>query len=58
MNWDLSLLKKFSSTGHFRLLNQVRNELRKRPIDRTKNIRETRIQNRTSITNFSRINKT
>ncbi|AII43411.1 hypothetical protein KR100_08560 [Synechococcus sp. KORDI-100] len=34
MDWAPALLRKFSSTGHFRLLNQLRSDLRKRPLDR------------------------
>ena len=34
MSWDPLLLRKFSSTGHFRLLNQLRGDLKKRPLDR------------------------
>ena len=34
MSWDPEILRKFSSTGHFRLLNQVRNELKSNPIIR------------------------
>jgi hypothetical protein len=34
MSWDPSLLRKFSSTGHFRLLNQLRGDLKKRPLNR------------------------
>ncbi|WP_028952000.1 hypothetical protein [Synechococcus sp. CC9616] len=34
MHWAPTLLRKFSSTGHFRLLNQLRSDLRKRPLDR------------------------
>jgi hypothetical protein len=33
MTWDPALLKKFNTTGHFRLLNQLRSELRERPLD-------------------------
>ena len=33
-NWDPALLRKFSSTGHFRLLNQLKGDLRKKPLDR------------------------
>ena len=33
-SWDPSLLRKFSSTGHFRLLNQLKGDLRKKPLDR------------------------
>ena len=32
--WDPALLRKFSSTGHFRLLNQLKGDLRKKPLDR------------------------
>ena len=34
MSWDPALLRKFSSTGHFRLLNQVRIELSSQPLER------------------------
>ena len=33
-SWDPALLRKFSSTGHFRLLNQLTGDLRKKPLDR------------------------
>ena len=31
-SWDPALLRKFSSTGHFRLLNQLKGDLRKKPL--------------------------
>ena len=34
MSWDPALLRKYSSTGHFRLLNQLKNDLSKRPLSR------------------------
>jgi len=34
MAWDQALLRKFSSTGHLRLLNQVRSELKSQPLSR------------------------
>ena len=34
VRWDPALLRKFSSTGHFRLLNQVRSELCSQPLER------------------------
>tara|TARA_B100000700_G_C14800204_1_gene740175 strand:+ start:425 stop:763 length:339 start_codon:yes stop_codon:yes gene_type:complete len=40
MKWDFALIKKFSSTSHSRLLNQVRNELKSSPICRTHIVRE------------------
>ena len=33
-SWDPSLLRKFSATGHFRLLNQLRGDLKKKPLER------------------------
>ena len=33
-SWDPALLRKFSSTGHFRMLNQLKGDLRKKPLDR------------------------
>ena len=36
MAWDPVVLRKYSSTGHFRLLNQVRTELRGNPLIRPK----------------------
>jgi hypothetical protein len=34
MGWDPAVLRKYNTTGHFRLLNQVRSELRERPLIR------------------------
>ena len=34
MAWDPALVRKFNATGHFRLLNQVRSELKSNPIKR------------------------
>jgi hypothetical protein len=34
MSWDPSVLRKYNSTGHFRLLNQVRGELKANPLVR------------------------
>jgi hypothetical protein len=34
MAWDPSVLRKYNSTGHFRLLNQVRAELKGNPLIR------------------------
>ena len=34
MAWDPSLLRKYNSTSHFRLLNQLRGELKDQPIQR------------------------
>ena len=36
MPWDPSVLRKYNTTGHFRLLNQVRSELKGNPLIRPK----------------------
>lgn len=41
MGWDPALMRKYNNTGHFRLLNQLRSELRAHPIQReTKQVPE------------------
>ena len=42
--WDQALLRKFSSTGHFRLLNQLRSELKVQPLIRDPNTRKLTLQ--------------
>ncbi len=37
LRWDPSLIKKFSSSNHFKLLNQLRNEVKKYPLNNKKN---------------------
>jgi hypothetical protein len=34
MGWDPVVLRKYNTTGHFRLLNQLRGEIRERPLIR------------------------
>ncbi len=34
MAWDPNVLRKYNTTGHFRLLNQVRSELKDNPLVR------------------------
>ena len=34
MAWDPALLRKYTTTNHFKLLNQIRSELREQPIQR------------------------
>ena len=34
MKWDFHLLRRFSSTSHFRLMAQLKNELRAQPLNR------------------------
>ena len=38
ISWDPSLVKKFSSSNHFKLLNQLRNEVKKYPLNNKKNL--------------------
>ncbi len=35
MSWDPTLLRKYSSTNHYKLLNQVRSDLNEQPITRS-----------------------
>jgi len=37
MSWDPALTRKYNTTGHFRLLNQLRAELKAQPIPRAEN---------------------
>jgi hypothetical protein len=34
LSWDPALMRKYNATGHFRLLNQLRSELKSQPIVR------------------------
>ena len=36
ISWDPSLVKKFSSSNHYKLLNQLRNEVKKYPLKNKK----------------------
>jgi len=36
--WDQSLVKKYSSSNHLKMLNQLRNEVKKYPLNKKKNI--------------------
>ena len=38
ISWDHSLVNKYSSSNHFKLLNQLRNEVKKYPLNKKKNI--------------------
>ena len=38
ISWDPSLVKKFSSSNHFKLLNQLRNEVKKYPLNNKRNL--------------------
>ena len=39
ISWDPSLVKKFSSSNHFKLLNQLRSEVKKYPLNNKKNLK-------------------
>ena len=36
ISWDQSLVKKYSSSNHYKLLNQLRNEVKKYPLNNKK----------------------
>ncbi|MCT0198875.1 hypothetical protein KQ313_04165 [Synechococcus sp. CS-1325] len=38
MPWDPAILRKFNTTGHFRLLNQLRAEIKAHPLPRQKGV--------------------
>tara|TARA_B100000700_G_C15004745_1_gene837970 strand:- start:125 stop:538 length:414 start_codon:yes stop_codon:yes gene_type:complete len=38
ISWDHSLIKRFNSSNHFKLLTQLKNEVEKYPLNRRKNI--------------------
>ena len=38
ISWDPSLVKKYGSSNHYKLLNQLRNEVKKYPLNNKKNI--------------------
>jgi hypothetical protein len=46
MAWDPAVLRKYNSTGHFRLLNQVRSELKANPLVRPKEGESVAVVNR------------
>ena len=54
VSWDPSLIKKFSSSNHYKLLNQLRNEVKKYPLNNKKNT--TSIPSKESISNKNKAN--
>ncbi len=46
MNWNHSVLRKFSGNGHFRLLGQLRKELISQPLIRDKHTRKLHLQSK------------
>ena len=52
ISWDQSIIKKFSSSNHLKLLNQLRTEVKKYPLNKKKNISSDLVNyNKTDITN-------
>ena len=47
ISWDPSLVKKFGSLNHFKLLNQLRSEVKKYPLNK----------NKTTSLNLSKVNQ-
>ena len=43
ISWDPSLVKKFSSSNHYKLLNQLRSEVKKYPLNNRKKTPSTQI---------------
>ena len=54
VSWDPSLIKKFSSSNHYKLLNQLRNEVKKYPLNKKKNT--TSIPTKETISNKNKSN--
>ena len=54
ISWDPSLVKKFSSSNHYKLLNQLRNEVKKYPLNNKKNLKS--IQPKDIIDNKNKSN--
>ena len=38
ISWDSTLVKKYSSSNHFKMLNQLRNEVKKYPLNKKKDL--------------------
>ena len=54
VSWDPSLIKKFSCSNHYKLLNQLRNEVKKYPLNNKKNT--TSIPTKETISNKNKAN--
>ena len=54
ISWDSTLIKKFSSSNHYKLLNQLRNEVKKYPLNNKKN--STSIEPKDIISNKNKSN--
>ena len=58
ISWDQSLVKKYSSSNHFKLLNQLRNEVKKYPLTKKKNISPKLINERKFDSKKNNLNST
>ncbi len=56
VSWDQSIVKKFSSSNHYKLLNQLRNEVKKYPLNNKKKIALLK-SNETTLDNTSKSNE-
>ena len=45
LSWDQALVKKYSSSNHYKLLTQLRNEVKKYPLKKKKEISTERVMN-------------
>jgi hypothetical protein len=45
ISWDHSLVKKFSSSNHYKLLNQLRHEVKKYPLNNKKDLKSIQPKN-------------
>ena len=57
MGWDPTILRKYTSTTHFRLLNQVRSELKAQPLIRNINTKSLTLESKPFRGTSSRTNK-
>ena len=57
MIWNHHLLRRFSSTSHFRLMNQLRIELRSQPLIRDSKTKSLNLQSKPSPVAYVRDNK-
>ena len=46
ISWEATLVKKFGSSNHFKLLNQLRNEVKKYPLSKKRNNSDKEVSNK------------
>ena len=57
MSWDQAILRKFSSTSHFRLIQQLRSELKIQPLIRDHHTKSLNVESRQLKQSESKNNK-